>query len=226
MIGVIATVTFRIPYPVLVFAGILLLTVPPPNRPVHQAVGVTGGAFLGAAFAILLAVTTYDQLWIYLPLQCVALTALLVLSRSPLRGRPSSWPRWSCPSPSPPTYLPHPEAAIRAALFNGLALAGTAWVVAAARAPLARPATSEKAPAPPGRGELVGFAMLALSVIDRPADAVLQHDQPARNPHGGNHGPAHRRSGSEGRLAGDALAPALRSTLRCARLSDDRICAA
>jgi hypothetical protein len=29
LIGVLATVTFRIPYPVLVFAGILLLTLPP-----------------------------------------------------------------------------------------------------------------------------------------------------------------------------------------------------
>jgi hypothetical protein len=33
LIGVIATVTFRIPYPVLVFAGILLLTVPPAHSP-------------------------------------------------------------------------------------------------------------------------------------------------------------------------------------------------
>jgi hypothetical protein len=61
LIGVLATVTFRIPYPVLVFAGILLLTVPPPHRPFHQAAEVTGAAFLGAGFAILLTVTTYDK---------------------------------------------------------------------------------------------------------------------------------------------------------------------
>jgi len=48
VIGVLATVTFHIPYPVLVFAGILLLTVPPAQRPLHQAVGATGAAVLGA----------------------------------------------------------------------------------------------------------------------------------------------------------------------------------
>jgi hypothetical protein len=68
MIGVIATVTFRIPYPVLVFAGILLLTVPPTLRPFRQAVEATGAAVVRAGFAILLAVTTYDQPWLYLPL--------------------------------------------------------------------------------------------------------------------------------------------------------------
>ena len=87
MIGVLTTVTFRIPYPVLIFAGILLLTVPPARRPFHQAVEVTGAAFFGAGFAILLAVTTYDQPWLYLPLQCAALTVLLVLSALLLRGR-------------------------------------------------------------------------------------------------------------------------------------------
>src|SRR4029077_17996638 len=55
--------------------------------------------------------------------------------------------------------------AIRAALFNALALAGTAWVVAAAQAPVAPPAARGEAPVPPPRRELVGFAMLALSVI-------------------------------------------------------------
>ena len=35
LIGVLATVTFRIPYPVLIFAGILLLTVPPAHRPFY-----------------------------------------------------------------------------------------------------------------------------------------------------------------------------------------------
>jgi hypothetical protein len=81
LIGVLATVTFRIPYPVLVFAGILMLTVPPAHRPFSQAVETTVAALLGAGFAILLAVTTYDQPWLYLPLQCAALTVLLVLSR-------------------------------------------------------------------------------------------------------------------------------------------------
>lgn len=164
MIGVIATVTFRIPYPVLVFAGILLLTVPPPHRPFHQAVEATGAAFLGAGFAILLAVTTYDQPWLYLPLQCAALTALLVLSR--VTAAPAAFVLAALVvSFAEPAYLRDPEAAIRAALFNGLALAGTAWVVAAARAPLARPATREAAPAPPGRDELARFALLVLTAV-------------------------------------------------------------
>jgi hypothetical protein len=64
-----------------------------------------------------------------------------------------------------PAYLPDPEGAIRAALFNALALAGTAWVVASAQVPFSPPATREEAPSPPGRGELVGFAMLALTAI-------------------------------------------------------------
>src|SRR4029077_10127261 len=81
LIGVLATVTFRTPYPVLVFAGILLLTVPLAHSPFRQAVETTVAAFFGAVVAILLAVTTYDQPWLYLPLQCAALTALLVLSR-------------------------------------------------------------------------------------------------------------------------------------------------
>jgi len=163
-IGVLATVTFRIPYPVLVFAGILLLTVPPAHRPLHQAVETTGAAFLGAGFAILLAVTTYDQPWLYLPLQCVALTALLVLSRI-TAARAAFILAALVLSFAEPAYLPDPEAAIRAALFNALALAGTAWVVAAAQAPFAPPATREEAPVPPGRRELVGFAMLALTAI-------------------------------------------------------------
>src|SRR4029077_6787162 len=64
-----------------------------------------------------------------------------------------------------PAYLPDPQAAIDAALFNALAITGTAWVVAMARAPSAPLATRGEAPAPPGRGELVGFAMLALTAI-------------------------------------------------------------
>jgi hypothetical protein len=81
MLGVLATVTFRVPYPVLVFAGILLLTVPHPDNPFRQAVGVTAAAVVGAGLAILLAMTTYEQPWLYLPLQCGALTVLLIFSR-------------------------------------------------------------------------------------------------------------------------------------------------
>jgi len=163
-IGVTATVTFRIPYPVLVFAGILLLTVPPAHRPFHQAIEATGAALLGAGFAILLAITTYDQPWLYLPLQCAALTALLVLSRV-TTARAAFILAALILSFAEPAYLPDPEGAIRAALFNALALAGTAWAVAMASAPLAPPATREDAPAPPGRAELVGFGLLALSAI-------------------------------------------------------------
>jgi hypothetical protein len=164
LIGVLATVTFRIPYPVLVFAGILLLTVPPAHRPFYQAVEATGAAFLGAGFAILLAVTTYDQPWLYLPLQCAALTALLVLSRI-TAARAAFILAALLLSFAEPAYLPDPEAAIGAALLNALALAGTAWVVATARALFAPPASREEAPVPPGRRELVGFAMLALTAI-------------------------------------------------------------
>ena len=164
LIGVLATVTFRIPYPVLVFAGILLLTVPPAHRPFRQAVEVTGAAFLGAGFAILLAVTTYDQPWLYLPLQCAALTVLLVLSRV-TAARAAFILAALVLSFAEPAYLPDPQGAIDAALFNALALAGTAWAVAAATAPFAPPATREEAPVPPGRGELVGFALLALTAI-------------------------------------------------------------
>jgi hypothetical protein len=164
MVGVLATVTFRIPYPVLIFAGILLLTVPPAHRPFYQAVEATGTAFLGAGLAILLAVTTYNQPWLYLPLQCVTLTALLVLSRITTARAPFILAALVL-SFAEPAYLPDPQGAIDAALFNALALAGTAWVVAIARAPLAPPATLDGAPAPPGRGELVGFAMLALTAI-------------------------------------------------------------
>jgi hypothetical protein len=164
LIGVFATVTLRIPYPVLVFAGILLLTVPPAHHSFRQAVETTGAAFFGAGFAILLAVTAYDQPWLYLPLQCAALTVLLVLSRV-TAARPAFILAALVLSFAEPAYLPDPEAAIRAALFNALAITGTAWVVAMARAPSAPLATRGEAPAPPGRGELVGFAMLALTAI-------------------------------------------------------------
>jgi hypothetical protein len=164
VIGVIATVTFRIPYPVLVFAGILLLTMPPAQRPFRQAVETTGAAFVGAGFAVLLAVTTYDQPWLYLPLQCAALTVLLVLSRI-TAARPAFILAALVLSFAEPAYLPDPEAAIRAALFNALALAGTAWAVAAASGLFVPPASREDVPAPPGRRELVGFGLLALSAI-------------------------------------------------------------
>ena len=164
LIGVLATVTFRIPYPVLVFAGILLLTVPPAHRPFHQAAEVTGAALLGAGFAILLAVTTYDQPWLYLPMQCAALTVLLVLSRV-TAARAAFILAALVLSFAEPAYLPDPQGAIDAALFNALALAGTAWVVAAAQGWFAPPPAPTEAPAPPGRAELVGFAMLALSAI-------------------------------------------------------------
>ena len=152
LIGVLATATFRIPYPVLVFAGIPLLTVPPPYRPFHQAAEVTGAALLGAGFAILLAVTSYDQPWLYLPMQCAALTVLLVLSRV-TAARAAFILAALVLSFAEPAYLPDPQAAIGAALFDALALAGTAWVVAVAQAPFAPPATREETPAPPGRGQ-------------------------------------------------------------------------
>ncbi len=79
-------------------------------------------------------------------------------------GAPSSWPRWFCPLPSLPTCPTRREQS-DAALFNAFALAGTAWAVAAATAPFAPPATREEAPVPPGRRELVGFALLAVSAI-------------------------------------------------------------
>lgn len=164
LIGVLATVTFRIPYPVLVFPSILLLTLPPPHRPVHQAVEVTGAALVGAGLAILLAVTTYDQPWLYLPLQCAALTVLLLLSRV-TAARAAFILAALVLSFAEPAYLPDPQAAIYAALFNALALAGTAWVVAAAQAAFAPPAAGEETSAPPSGGGLVGFAMLALSAI-------------------------------------------------------------
>jgi hypothetical protein len=164
LIGVFATVTFRIPYPVLVFAGIPLLTVPPAHRPIRQAVETTRAAILGAGLAILLAITTYDQPWLYLPLQCAALVALLVLSRI-TDARASFILAALVLSFAEPAYLPDPDAAIGAALFNALGLAGTAWVVAAAQTPFAPEATRAQAPAAPGRGEIVGFAMLALSAI-------------------------------------------------------------
>jgi hypothetical protein len=140
LIGVFATVTFRIPYPVLVFAGIPLLTVPPAHRPIRQAVETTRAAILGAGLAILLAITTYDQPWLYLPLQCAALVALLVLSRI-TDARASFILAALVLSFAEPAYLPDPDAAIGAALFNALGLAGTAWVVAAAQTPFAPEAT-------------------------------------------------------------------------------------
>jgi hypothetical protein len=164
LIGVLATVTFRVPYPVLVFAGILLLTVPPTHRPFHQAAEATGAAFSGAGFAILLAVTTYDQPWLYLPLQCAALTVLLVLSRITNARAPFILAALVL-SFAEPAYLPDPEAAIQAALFNALALTGTAWVVAAAQGWFALLPAPAEAPVPPGRADLVGFAILALTAI-------------------------------------------------------------
>ena len=164
MIGVLATVTFRIPYPVLVFAGILVLTVPTAHRPLRQALEVTGAALVGAGFAVLLAITTYDQPWLYLPLQCAGLTVLLVFSRI-TAARAAFILAALVLSFAEPAYLPDPQAAIDAALFNALALAGTAWVVAVARAPFTSPTTREDAPAPPGGRELAGFALLVLTAI-------------------------------------------------------------
>jgi hypothetical protein len=164
VIGVLATVTFRIPYPVLVFAGILLLTVPPPYRPFHQAIGATGAAVFGAGFAILLAATAYDQPWIYLPLQCAALTVLLVLSRI-TDARAAFILAAAVLSFAEPAYLPDPQAAIDAALFNALTLAGTAWVVAAAQGWFPQRAALAELPASPAPRELAGFAMLTLMAI-------------------------------------------------------------
>jgi hypothetical protein len=164
VIGVVATVTFRIPYPVLVFAAILLLTMRPAQRPFRQAVEATGAALLGAGFAVLLAITSNDQPWLYLPLQCVALALLLVISRV-TAARPAFILAALVLSYAEPAYLPDPEEAIRAALFNALALGGTAWAVATAGTPFAPPATCEDAPVPPGRRELARFALLALTAI-------------------------------------------------------------
>ena len=164
MIGVLATVTFRIPYPVLVFAGILLLTVPPAHRPSRQAAEVTGAALVGAAVAVLLAITTYDQPWLYLPLQCAGLTVLLVLSRI-TAARAAFILAALVLSFAEPAYLPDPQAAIDAALFNALALSGTAWVVAAAQIWFARSVPPAEVPASPGPRELFGFGLLALTAI-------------------------------------------------------------
>jgi len=163
-IGVLATVTFRLPYPVLVFAGILLLTVPPPHRPFRQPVETTGAGFVGAGFAILLAVTTYDQPWLYLPLQCAALTVLLVLSHI-TTVRAGFILSALVVSFAEPAYLPDPDAAIRAALLNALALTATAWMVAAAQSCRARPVAPPEAQAPPGTREIVGLAILAPTAI-------------------------------------------------------------
>lgn len=162
--GVLATVTFRIPYPVLIFAGLLLLTMPSAQRPLRQAVEATGAALLGAGFAVLLAITTYDHPWLYLPLQCAALTVLLVLSRI-TGAQPAFILAALVLSFAEPAYLPDPDGAIRAALFNALALVATAWAVALAGAPFGPPPTRKDAPVSPGRGELVGFALLALTAI-------------------------------------------------------------
>jgi hypothetical protein len=164
VIGVLATVTFRLPYPVLLFPGILLLTLPPPHSPFHQAVETSGAAVLGAAFAILLAVTTYDHPWVYLPLQCAALTVLLVLSRI-TAARAGFTLSALVVSFAEPAYLPDPDAAILAALLNALALAGTAWVVAAAQSLRAQPPAPAEAPAPPGPREIAGLAILAPTAV-------------------------------------------------------------
>ena len=164
VIGILATVTFRIPYPVLVFAGILLLAVPPAQRPIRQALDATGAALLGAAFAVLLAITAYDQPWVYLPLQCAALILLLVLSRI-TAARAAFILAALVLSFAEPAYLPDQQAAIDAALANALALAGTAWVVASAQIGFAPSAPPAEAPAPPGQRELIGFAILALTAI-------------------------------------------------------------
>jgi hypothetical protein len=166
VIGVLASVTFRIPYPVIVFAGILLLTVPAARQPVHQALETTGAGMLGGGLAILLAITTFDQPSLYVPLQCAALTGLLVLSRI-TAARPGFILAALVLSYAEPAYLPDPQAAIDAALLNTLALVGTAWVVAMARASFVPPAANETfaTPAPPGPRKLVGFALLALTAI-------------------------------------------------------------
>ncbi len=163
-IGVLATVTFCLPYPVVVFAAILLLTVPPPRRSVRQAVETTGAAALGASVAILLAVTSYDQPWFYLPLQCAALTALLALSRI-TTVRAGFILSALVVSFAEPAYLRDPEAAIRAALVNALALAGTAWAVAAVQSWRERTAIPAESPAPPGAREVVGLALLSATAI-------------------------------------------------------------
>ena len=166
VIGVLATVTFRIPYPVIVFTGILLLTVPPAREPVHQAIETTGAGMLGGGFAILLAITTFDQPWLYLPLQCAALTVLLVLSRI-TAARAGFILAALVLSYAEPAYLPDPQEAIDAALLNALALVGTAWVVAMAQALFMPTAAGEKFPVPtrPGPRELVGLALLAPTAI-------------------------------------------------------------
>jgi hypothetical protein len=164
VVGVLATVTFRIPYSVLIFAGILLLITPPAHRPFHQAVQTTGVAFLGAGLAILLSITAYDQPWVYLPLQCALLTVLLVLSRI-TAARAAFVLAAGVLSFAEPAYLPDPQDAIYAALSNALAVAGTAWVVAATQSWFAQPTTPAPAPTPPGPRALVGFAMLALTAI-------------------------------------------------------------
>src|SRR5215470_17833441 len=50
-------------------------------------------------------------------------------------------------------------------MANALALAGTAWVIAAAQSWLTQPATPAPAPTSTGPRELLGFAMLALTAI-------------------------------------------------------------
>src|SRR5262249_34864274 len=164
MVGVIATVTFRIPYPVLVFAAARLLPGPPPCRPSHQAAEATGAAVFGAGFAILLAVTAYDQPWIYLPLQCAALTVLLVLSRI-TDARAAFILAAAVLSFAEPAYLPDPHAAIDGALLTALALAGAAWAVAGAQSWFARPPAPAELPASRDPRELVGFAILPLTSI-------------------------------------------------------------
>ena len=220
LIGVLATVTFRIPYPVLVFAGILLLTVPPTHRPFHQAVEVTGAAFLGAGFAILLAVTTYDQPWLYLPLQCAA-----------SGGAAGAFPHHCCagglhPGRAGPVLcrarLParpggsNPSRAVQCARPCRYGMGGRGGPSSVRTAGDPRRGTRAS------RTRRIGRLRDAGADRDRPANAVLQHDQSARDPHRGHRRPAHCRPGSAGGLAEDAAAPALRCGLRRARLSDDR----
>lgn len=164
MLGVFATVTFHIPFPVLVFAGILLLGTAHPEHPIRQAVGVSAAAVVGAGVAILIAVTTYDQPWLYLPLQCAALTALLVLSQVS-NVRAGFILAAMILSFAEPAYLANPEQAITAALFNALAVVGTAWIFAAVQS-IKFTASADLPPIPRRHPcQLVGFAILALSAI-------------------------------------------------------------
>ena len=130
-IGVLATVTFGVPYPVIVFPGILLLCMSEGTTPARLALGASGAAAIGVAAAVVLAVTTYDQPWLYLPAQAAVLAGLIVLSRATsvragfiLAGMVVSF--------AEPAYLRDPAMAIEAAFFNGAVLCALAWAVAGA----------------------------------------------------------------------------------------------